>query len=162
MQYGNGLKVFAVHLIISQMVALNRVQQQIAAMIDSVIAEASLLKFVLRFHQAPEAWEAEAVDQLLAAPTIHADETSFRIERKNHWIHVYSSGGTTLKMLYRKRGKAAIEEIHIIPGYGWVIIHDYWASYLSYDHCDHGLYGSYLLRELTFIVDSNQYRSPVT
>ena len=46
LQYGNGLKAFAIHLIISQMVALNRVQKQISAMINTVISEATLLKFV--------------------------------------------------------------------------------------------------------------------
>ncbi|WP_459919165.1 hypothetical protein, partial [Desulfocicer niacini] len=56
LQYGNGLKAFAIHLIISQMVALNRVQKQIAAMIGSVISEATLLKFVWRLHQALETW----------------------------------------------------------------------------------------------------------
>ncbi|PIE68236.1 MAG: hypothetical protein CSA21_08535 [Deltaproteobacteria bacterium] len=39
LQYGNGLKAFAIHLMISQMVALNRVQKQIAAMIGTVIRE---------------------------------------------------------------------------------------------------------------------------
>ena len=29
--------------------------------------------------------------------------------------------------------------------------------YLGYEHCDHGLCGSHLLRELTFIVDANGY-----
>lgn len=158
LQYGNGLRAFAIHLIISQMVALNRVQKQIAAMIGAVISEASLLKFVWRLHQALEQWETEAVESLLQAPSVHVDETSFRVERKNHWIHVYSSGETTLKLLHRKRGKEAIIDLNIIPRYGGVIIHDCWASYLSYDHCGHGLCGSHLLRELTFIVDSNGYR----
>ncbi|WP_419618998.1 IS66 family transposase, partial [Thiolapillus sp.] len=45
----------------------------------------------------------------------------------------------------------------VIPRYGGVIIHDCWASYLSYDQCGHGLCGSHLLRELTFIIDSNDY-----
>jgi len=43
LQYGNGLKAFAIHLIISQMVALNRVQKQISAMIGQVISEARSL-----------------------------------------------------------------------------------------------------------------------
>jgi len=158
LQYGNGLKAFAIHLIISQMVALNRVQKQISAMIGAVISEASLLKFVLRLHQSLEQWEAGAIERILQAPSVHVDETSFRVEGKNHWIHVYSSGGTTLKLLHRRRGKEAIVGIGIIPRYGGVIIHDCWASYLSYDHCGHGLCGSHLLRELTFIIDSNQYR----
>lgn len=158
LQYGDGIKAFAIHLIISQMVALNRVQKQIAAMIDTVISEASLLKYVLRLYQALGDWEATAIERLLQAPSIHVDETSFKVERKNHWIHVYSSGGITLKLLHRKRGNDAIVGLNIIPRYGGVIIHDCWASYLSYEHCGHGLCGSHLLRELTFIVDSNQYR----
>jgi hypothetical protein len=71
---------------------------------------------------------------------------------------VYSSGDITLKFLHRKRGKEAMEEINIIPRYGGTIIHDCWASYLSYDHCSHGLCGSHILRELTFVIDSNSYR----
>jgi hypothetical protein len=46
----------------------------------------------------------------------------------------------------------------IIPRYGGVIIHDCWASYLAYAHCDHGLCGSHLLRELTLVVEANGYR----
>lgn len=88
LQYGDGIKAFAIHLIISQMVALNRVQKQIAAMIDTIISEASLLKYVLRLYQALEDWEATAIKKLLQAPSIHVDETSFKVERKNHWIHV--------------------------------------------------------------------------
>ncbi len=71
---------------------------------------------------------------------------------------MYSSGETTLKLLHRQRGRDAIVGLNIVPRYGGVIIHDCWASYLSYDHCGHGLCGSHLLRELTFIIDSNQYR----
>lgn len=158
LQYGNGLKAFAVHLIICQMVSLNRVQKQISAMIGSVISEATLLKHILRLHYALAEWEAGAIKDILQAPSLHVDETSLRVEQKNHWIHVYSSGGTTLKLLHRKRGKEAIVGLDIIPRYGGVIIHDCWASYLSYDHCGHGLCGSHLLRELVFVIDSNQYR----
>ena len=95
--------------------------------------------------------------QLLNAPSMHADETSLRVNRKNHWIHVYASADITLKYLHPKRGGEAIESIGIIPRYGGVVIHDCWASYLSYEHCDHGLCGSHLLRELKFVKDSNRY-----
>ena len=57
-------------------------------------------------------------------PTINVDETFLRVDKKNHWIHVYSSGDLTLKFLHPKRGIEAIEDINIIPRYGGVIIHD--------------------------------------
>ncbi|MDT0499330.1 transposase, partial [Algiphilus sp. W345] len=37
------------------------------------------------------------------------------------------------------------------------MIHDCWASYLSYDYCGHGLCGAHLLRELAFIADADGY-----
>jgi len=157
LQYGDGLKAFAINLLVGQMVALNRVQKLVTSMMGIVISEASLLKFVLRFHQALEAWEIQTTKQLLKAPSINVDETSFRVDKKNHWIHVYSSGDITLKFLHRKRGTEAIDSIDIIPRYGGVIIHDCWSSYLSYHHCGHGLCGSHLLRELAFIVEANEY-----
>lgn len=78
-----------------------------------------------------------------------------RVDGRNHWIHVHAAGGITLKCLHRSRGKAAIEDINIIPRYGGALIHDCWASYFAYDDCAHGLCGSPLLRELTFVVDAH-------
>jgi len=157
LQYGDGLKAFVVNLLVGQMVALNRVQKLVKSMIGVVISEASFLKYVLRLHQALEAWEHRTIAQLLLVPSINVDETSFRVDKKNHWIHVYSSGDITLKFLHRKRGTEAIDSIDIIPRYGGVIVHDCWSSYLSYHHCGHGLCGSHLLREVVFIVEANEY-----
>jgi len=129
----------------------------VRTLIGQAISEATLLKVVMKLHRALADWEQSAIDQIMTLPALHVDETSLRVDKRNHWIHVCSSGDITLKFLHRKRGCEAIEAIGIIPRYGGVVIHDCWASYLSYDHCDHGLCGSHLLRELTFIVDTNGY-----
>ena len=157
LQYGVGIKAFIINLLVAQMVSLNRVQKLVKSMMGTVIAEATLLRFVLRLHQALEEWEQTSIQKILMAPAIHVDETSLRVDKKNHWIHVYSSGDITLKLLHRRRGLEAINNINIIPRYGGVIIHDCWASYLSYKHCGHALCGSHILRELTFIIESNGY-----
>ncbi len=157
LQYGDGLKAFVINLLVCQMVALNRVQKLIKSMMDVTLCEASLLKFILRLHQALEQWEINAKEELLKMPAMNVDETSLRVDSKNHWIHVYSSGDITLKCLHRGRGIKAIDDIDIVPRYGGIIIHDCWASYFSYKHCGHGLCGSHLMRELTFIVESNGY-----
>ena len=157
-QYGPGIKAYILNLVVAQMLSLKRVQQSIKTLIDLAISEATILKYLMQLHQALAAWEQAAIEQILSQPTVHVDETSLRVERKNHWIHVYSSGDITLKFLHPKRGREAIEAINIIPRYGGTIIHDCWASYLAYDHCGHGLCGSHLLRELTFVVEANHYR----
>ncbi len=157
LQYGPGIKGYVVNLLVAQMVPLRRVQLMIQTLIGQILSEATFLKYVIQLNLALERWEQTSIEQLLKMPSMHVDETSLRVDRKNHWIHVYSAGDITLKFLHQKRGLEAIEEIGIIPRYGGVIIHDCWKSYLSYEHCGHGLCGSHLLRELTFIIDSNGY-----
>ncbi len=157
LQYGSGIKSYVINLLIAQMLSLKRIQKSIKTLIGRAISEAVILKYVMQLHLVLEQWEQSAIEKLLQMPAIHADETSLRVDRKNHWIHVCSAGDITLKFLHRKRGKEAIENIGIIPRYGGVVIHDCWQSYLSYKHCSHGLCGSHLLRELAFIVESNGY-----
>lgn len=156
LQYGPGIRAYLLNLLIAQMLSLKRAQQSIRTLIGMAISEATILKYVMQLHQALARWEHSAIDQVLALPTMHVDETSLRVDKKNHWIHVCSAGEITLKFLHPKRGKEAIEDFGVIPRYGGVVIHDCWASYLAY-HCGHGLCGSHLLRELTFVVDANGY-----
>ena len=154
---GIDLNAYVLSLLMAQMVSLNRTQKMVKTLIGVLISEATMLKYVTQLYLALEAWEAESIDYLLKQQALHVDETSLRVEKRNHWIHVYSSGEVTLKFLHAKRGKEAIEGINIIPRYGGTIIHDCWASYLAYHHCDHGLCGSHLLRELVFVIESNGY-----
>ena len=157
LQYGPGIKAYAVHLLVAQMLSLKRVAQSMHALIGQLLSEATLLGYVAQLHQALAEWECHAIERLLAQPAMHVDETSLRVDRKNHWIHVYSAGALTVKRLHPKRGCEAIEAIGILPRYTGVAVHDCWASYLSYAHCDHALCGAHLLRELTFIVDAHDY-----
>ena len=157
LQYGPGIKAYVVHLLIAQMLSLKRVAQSMHALIGRTLSEATLLGYVAQLHHALAQWEHHAIERLLASPAMHVDETSLRVERKNHWIHVYSAGTLTVKCLHPKRGREAIEAIGILPRYAGVAVHDCWASYLSYTHCDHALCGAHLLRELAFIVDAHDY-----
>ena len=145
------------HLLVAQMLSLKRVAQSVHTLIGQLLSEATLLGYVMKLHHALAEWERCAIERLLTAPAMHVDETSLRVDRKNHWIHVYSAATLTVKRLHPKRGREAIEAIGIIPRYGGVAVHDCWASYLSYAHCDHALCGAHLVRELTFIVDAHDY-----
>ena len=135
LQYGPGIKAYVVHLLIAQMLSLKRVAQSMHALIGRTLSEATLLGYVAQLHHALAQWERHAIERLLASPAMHVDETSLRVERKNHWIHVYSAGTLTVKCLHPKRGREAIEAIGILPRYAGVAVHDCWASYLSYTHC---------------------------
>ncbi len=118
LQYGNGLKAYLVNLMVGQMMPLARTQALTESLLGERLSESTLLGAVSRLHQALAPWEQRAIEHLIAQPAMHVDETGFRVEGKNHWIHVHAAGGITLKCLHRNRGKAAIEDINIIPRYG--------------------------------------------
>jgi transposase len=104
LQYGSGIKAYVLNLLLAQRLSLKRVQQSLHTLIDRLISEATILQDVMQLHRTLAAWEQAAIEQILSQPTLHVDETSLRVERKNHWIHVYASGNITVKFLHPKRG----------------------------------------------------------
>ena len=66
LQYGHGIVAFAVHLLSAQMVSLKRTAQTLKALTGRAIAEATLLAWLRRLHEALADWEAAAVERLLA------------------------------------------------------------------------------------------------
>ncbi len=155
LQYGHGIVAFATHLLTAQMLSLRRTAQTLAALTGRTLAEATLLAWLTRLHEALAGWETAAVTRLLAEPVLHADETGLRIGRKTHWLHSVSAGHLTLKCVHRQRGRDAIDELNIIPRYRGVLVHDRWASCFAYDNCEHALCGSHLLRDLRFIEEAH-------
>ncbi|MBK6350595.1 MAG: transposase [Proteobacteria bacterium] len=65
-----------------------------------VISEATILKYVLQLLSL-ERWEQMAIERILTHPAMHVDETSLRVEKHNHWIHVCSAGDITLSSCMR-------------------------------------------------------------
>ena len=144
---------FATHLMAAQMVP-KRAAQTLKAITGRTVAEATLLAWTLRLHEALAGWEAAAVERLLAMPALHADETGMRIDRKNHWLQP-SAPAASPSSVRRGRGREAIDDIGIIPRYGGVLVHDRWASYFTYEGCRHALCGAHLLRDLAFVEDAH-------
>ena len=172
LQYGAGVVAFVVNLLVSQMVSVRRTAQLVKSMTGRLISESTWIEWVMRVCQALEEWEQVAIEKLVQMPVMHVDETSIRINRKNHWIHTCTSGDLGLMLVHTKRGQEAMDDINIIPRYGGarsqeqegdesprpVLMHDRWASYFKYAQCDHALCGHHLQRDLQFILDAHQHR----
>ncbi len=156
--YGVGLQAFVLHLRVAPMLSLRRTVGLVQAISGLRLSEITGLGDVRRLHDALLSWEQAAIAQLRERPALQADETGFRVDGKTPWLPVVTDGSLTGTFLHRKRGRQAIEEIGILPRTTGTRVHDCWAAYLAYDPCTHPLCGPRLLRELTFIVDSNGYR----
>lgn len=157
-QYGRGIQALVISLLVAHMLSLNRAVALVETMTGRKLSEATCLEWIRRLDQALQPWKETAIERLLAAPALHADETGFRVDKKTHWIHILSDGTLTLKCLHRKRGTEALDDIGIVPRYTGVLIHDCWSTYFTYTGCRHGLCGAHLLRELAFVRQSGNFR----
>ena len=129
LQYGNGIKALTIDLLVAQMLSLRRCTELEHAITGIKLSEATCLSYIERINDSLQPWKAAAKKRLLTRPALHVDETGFRVDKKNWWLHVATDGSLTLKYLHRKRGKEAIDAFGIIPFYFGVLIHDRWGSY---------------------------------
>jgi len=97
----------------------------------------------------------KAVRELLSqSPVIHCDETGFRVNADNQWLHVTSTEWLTLYQTHRSRGSAAIRDMGILPDYRGVAVHDCYTSYYQFSACDHALCIAHLMRELNGVLEN--------
>jgi transposase len=106
-------------------------------------------------------WQREAANRvqtvvasikhaLCAAPVVHCDETGVYVAGERHWLHLLATTRLTYYFPHRKRGRAGIEGMGVLPAFTGVAVHDNWAAY-GYYTCQHALCNVHHLRELTYI-----------
>ena len=156
-QYGNGIKAAIINFLMVQMFSYERCSEHFKGLIGQFISQATMLRYVFNFYLSLEHWEKKKTQELLSMPVIHVDETSIRVNKKNHWIHVYSYGDISLQFVHEKRGSEAVDDIGIIPKFNGIIVHDCWATYFAYNNVDHAICGSHILRELRYTIESEPY-----
>ncbi|MCA1565960.1 MAG: IS66 family transposase [Acidobacteria bacterium] len=100
--------------------------------------------------------ELQIKRRLHRSAVIHADETGLRVEGRLHYVHVASTARLTHYGADTRRGKAAIDDIGILPQYRGTCVHDGWLSYTFYPKCRHALCGAHILRELTYFTELSE------
>lgn len=86
---------------------------------------------------------------------IGVDETGLRVAGSGAYIHVARTEALTHYAFDKRRGKAAMDEIGILPQFRGTLVRDGFASYKWYERCRHSLCNVHLLRDLVFVQESH-------
>jgi hypothetical protein len=154
-QYGPSLRALAVYLLVFQHVPVARTAQLIA---DLTGARPSTGWVTTALTEAAAALvEVEKLIQslIVLAHVVHVDETSVSINGARWWLHVAGTDRLTAYHLHRSRGRAAVNEFGVLPGYRGVAVHDALSVYDAYPDADHALCGAHLARELTAAAEAH-------
>lgn len=153
-QYGPKIQALSVYLSNQQYIPFNRVQELFSDIFGFTPSDGFLQKANLFCYNNLGPVMEQIRQQLKASAVNHNDETSVQITEgpgdKPNWVHVASNNHFTFYAVHPKRGREAIDEIGILPGYQGVSVHDRLASYNKYD-CSHALCNAHLLRDLKFV-----------
>lgn len=152
-QYGSRIKAVAVYLNQYQLIPYARTEEMLESLYGVSLCEGSLYNFNLQTYHALEETEAQLKLAIQQQPVVHSDESGVRVEGKLNWVHAASTAELTHYQHHEKRGKAAMDEIGILPNYEGILVHDHLKSYFGYTLCEHSLCNAHHLRELVFLLE---------
>jgi transposase len=155
-QYGPSLMARALYLHDYQLLPYARAAEAMRELFGCAVSAGTLSSAVRRCAAGLIKTELKIKRGLRRSAVIHADETGLRVEGKLAYVHVASSERLTHYAADPRRGKAASDEIDILPSYRGTCVHDGWFSYTHYPDCRHALCGAHLLRELTYFEELNE------
>jgi transposase len=149
------VRALVCYLCVHQHLPVDRAAQLLADVLGASVATGTLAAVLAEGAAGLDGFLATVGDQLAAAPVAHFDETGARVAGRLHWVHSASTGLLTLLSVHAKRGKAAMDQAGVLPGFAGVAVHDGWAPYWRYQHVTHALCGAHLLRELAAVAETS-------
>jgi len=154
-QYGSRFNALLVYLNQQQLLPAARTVQLMQDIFGQKVSQGTLFRAINACHGRLSGFEQRIKDQLRKADVLHADESGLRTAGSLHWLHVTSTEYLTFYGVHKKRGRIAMDEFNILPGFNGRLIHDFWKPYLAYD-CLHGLCNTHHLRELLFLFEEQK------
>ncbi|MET0647810.1 MAG: IS66 family transposase [Pyrinomonadaceae bacterium] len=155
-QYGPGVKARVLYLQQYQLLAYQRTSEAMRDLFGCRLSAGTVANIIRECSEALLETELKIKKRLRRSHVIHADETGLRVEGKLAYVHVASTPHLTHYGADARRGKAAMDEIGILPAYRGTCVHDGWLSYTFYPKCRHALCGAHLLRELIYFEELSE------
>jgi transposase len=155
-QYGPRIKAQASYLNTYHFIPLARTVELLTDFYGQSPSEAALIAINQQTVMQIQPTLTSIKEQLIATDVAHFDESGLRVAGQLQWLHVASTPALTFYQVDAKRGQDGMRTADILPHFQGTAVHDHWASYLAFDHCQHAFCNAHHLRELQFIVEQYQ------
>lgn len=151
--WGPRMRAVCVYFVVAQHIPYDRTAEICSELLRCPISEGTIVAVVAEIAAGLVAVEATIKALLMAAGAVHFDETGARVHNggDSHHVHVASTMLLTLLIVHKNRGRQAMDDIGILPGYTGTAVHDGYERYWDYTDCTHAKCGAHLLRNLDAI-----------
>ena len=154
-QYGENLQALSVALNTVGAVSVKRTHEILSGVFNIPLATGTISNMVKRCADAVSETVNRIKQKVSGSGLCHFDETGTRVDKKLWWVHDASNCEFTYLDISPKRGYLGMEQCGVLPLFHGIAMHDCWASYWSYEDCQHAVCCAHLLRELTGIVENH-------
>ncbi len=152
---GNHLLVLSAHWHYGLGMPVSQIVTVLNSHLHFPVSEGGLIQMWQRLADRFEPWYEQLIDQAYASAVLHADETSWRVKGKTHWLWCFTNERTTVYMLDQSRGSPALWQF-FKDAYEGVLVTDFWAAYDSIAVGPRQFCLAHLLRELEKVDASNR------
>ena len=146
-QYGPRIKAILTYLNQYQLLPYERTSELFYDLFGTRLTASIIVNTNRVCFEALKSSEEKIKDKITASAVVHFDETGLYVDGSRYWLHVVSTDNLTYYATHPRRGKAATEDIDILPNFNGTAVHDFWNTYFKYD-CNHALCNAHHLREL--------------
>lgn len=155
-QYGNGVKAYAVLLNVHFNLPFKKIQLLFGDLFGYSINESTVYSASEQCYEKLEETEKIIKARVAASDVVHADESGVRVLGKLHWLHVATTLPYTYLFVHEKRGALALNSNKSVMNKitGW-LVHDCWSSYFNFKEFKHAICGAHILRELQGLIENN-------
>jgi transposase len=154
--YGPGVRALLTYLVVAQHLPIERATQVFQECCGIGVSSGFATSLIAEASTSLDGFVEATRHALRESPTLHLDETGARVAGRLGWVHSASSATLTSYLFHRRRGRVAIDEFDVLPGYSGVCVHDGWTPYRAYENVTHGLCNAHHLRELRAVVEDGQ------
>jgi transposase len=152
--YGPRIRALVIYLISYQHLPYDRAARLLADWLGAPLSTGTLHAIVKDAGEGLDEFCALVLEQLLASPVVHVDETGGRADGRLRWVHSASTEELTLYRLHDSRGHPAIKHFGLLETFNGTAVHDNWHVYHEYP-ATHALCNIHHLRELQGVIEQD-------
>jgi transposase len=150
-QYGPGVLSRSTYLHLYQLLPVNRTAETIRDLFQCSLSVATIQRAARICSGKLVNTEQRIKLAIRDSQVIGVDETGLRVAARGGHVHVARTDELTHYAYDERRGKAAMDEIGILPQFTGTLVRDGYLSYSRFEQCRHSLCNVHLLRDLVFI-----------
>lgn len=103
--------------------------------------------------QESEEYRAAILSEILTSWIVHVDETGYKVNGKQAWIHVMSTKGHAYFVMTEKRKDIEKRPFRLPENYENVLVYDHYKPYYDLKECIHAECNEHILRTLKGGID---------